>query len=446
MTRDVGLIPGVLAFLFLVALGMFLISIAERDRRLASFHRQLFLVAIALRFGASLAVYVFGFSSVLGDEDASGWQGAATLYASWVSRGIGVADLPSVWSGALLHPMGNFGYQYTVGTLFFLTDTPSRLMAAALNNFFGAMTVVLAARVGTTLFSPWVGTRVGWLACLFPSLVIWSAQTLKEPVVIFLETLALYGCVRLRGAGGGFRHVVFCAIAILSLVAFRFYAAYVTGAVILLTLALPQLRSGRTRIGAAIAVSALIIPILLLTGAVAAHEATLQRYDLARLQDARDWTARHTGSGVPLAYDLRTPTGMAMSILIGSAHLLLAPFPWDLESANLRTLLTLPELLVWWFLVFAGLIPGLRIALRARFSQVQPLLYFILGMTSVYGATFSNVGLVFRQRAQLLPWLFVFAAVGLEQRAVRALARRQAATISPPTIGARSMPVRGAAR
>jgi hypothetical protein len=32
---------------------------------------------------------------------------------------------------------------------------------------------------------------------------------------------------------------------------------------------------------------------------------------------------------------------------------------------------------------------------------------------------FGNVGLIFRQRAQLLPWLLIIAVVGLERRALR---------------------------
>jgi hypothetical protein len=429
MKVDVGLVAGVLTFVFALPLGLAAIAIIEREKSMLALYRQVFFVAMVLRFAASLAIYTFGFVDVLGDEDASAWQGAAAIYADWIHRDLALADLPSVWVAALRHPMSIIGYQYTIATLFFVTGTASRLMAAVLNNFCGAMTVVLAARVGTSLFSPWVGSRVGWWACLFPSLVVWSAQTVKEPVVIFLETVALYACTRLRGSGAGLRHVLVCAGSIVLLVAFRFYAAYVTGAVIFLTLALPHIRSGRSRVGAALAVSALVVPALVLTGALAAHEQTLQVYDLTHLQTARDWTARHTGSGVPLGYDLGTPSGMALSIAVGSAHLLLAPFPWEFGRPGLRTLLTLPELVVWWWLACFAVLPGLRIALRARFAEVQPLLCFILGMGIVYGATFSNVGLVFRQRAQLLPWLLVFAAVGLEQRRVNALARRRAGSV-----------------
>lgn len=444
MTADLGIVLGVMLFLCLLSLGLVGISATEQDPKLAALYRQLFVVAIALRFAASVAIYVFGFVNVLGDEDASGWQGAVAIYREWSNRGLVLMDLPVVWVEAFRHPMSLLGYQYTIATLFFLTGTPSRLMAAVVSNFCGAMTVVLAARVGTSIFSPWVGSRVGWWACLLPSLVAWSAQTLKEPIVIFLETIALYSCTRLQSPRGALRHVLACAVSILLLVSLRFYAAYVTSAAILLTLALPRVRAGRTRLGAAIAVGAMVIPIVVLTGALAQHEAVVQVYDLDRLQDIRDWTARHTGSGVPLEYSLNTPSGVVLSVAVGAVHLLLAPFPWQFGGARLRTLLTLPDLVLWWWLVFFGLVPGLRIAVRRRFAEVQPLLFFVAGMALLYGMTFSNVGMVFRQRAQLLPWLLVFAMVGLELRAVRAAAKRRAAAVRPAPV--RRPVVAGSAR
>jgi hypothetical protein len=39
---------------------------------------------------------------------------------------------------------------------------------------------------------------------------------------------------------------------------------------------------------------------------------------------------------------------------------------------------------------------------------------------------FGNVGLIFRQRAQLLPWLLIIAVVGLEQRTLQKWLKRRA--------------------
>jgi hypothetical protein len=98
-------------------------------------------------------------------------------------------------------------------------------------------------------------------------------------------------------------------------------------------------------------------------------------------------------------------------------------------------LLTTPELAVWWWLVFMGLIPGLWHICRTRLADSQPMLFFIIGMGMLYSMMFGNVGLIFRQRAQLLPWLLIIAVVGLERRALRKVVNRGARPAKPALVG-----------
>lgn len=432
-------------FAGLYAIGALSIRATSRSAQVMRFECQLLFVAMAVRFAASLAIYEAGLVDVFRDEDAQGWWGGVQLYNDWTQRELTFFDLPAeVWT-AFEHPLGNFGYYYLLGVLFFILDVPARLPAAVLNNFFGALTVVLTYRIAGSLFSPWVANRVAWVSCFLPSLIIWAAQTLKEPVVIFLETAALYSCIQIKTVRGWLPHLIACAACIFFLVAFRFYAAYITGGAIVLALLLPRLSRGRSTMFSGVIVGGALLALLVSSGLLGQHETVFNEYSLSRLQAMRDYTARNTGSGVVLDYDLRTPSGFLFSSLTGWVHLLLAPFPWQLGAASLRMLLTLPDLLLWWGLFFLGFLPGLRIVLRARFFEAQPLLFFVLGLGTLYSITFSNVGLVYRYRAQLMPFLLILAIVGLEQRAVRALARhrsrelRLARMVRPP-ITARASP------
>ena len=103
-------------------------------------------------------------------------------------------------------------------------------------------------------------------------------------------------------------------------------------------------------------------------------------------------------------------------------------------------MLTTPELFIWWWLVVVALIPGLWYTVRKRFSDVQPLLFFAVGLGLLYSVTFGNVGLAYRQRAQLLPWLVIIAMVGLEQRELRKSARRRQ-LFRGPSVPRRPLPV-----
>lgn len=421
--KDPDLFSGLLLFILLSVAGGLALSATRNHRQALGFQVRIFLYAFAVRFALSIVIYEFGLVNILGDEDASGWLAGVGFQQTWMRQKVDLLDLPSVLLGA--YDGHHRGYGYMLGALFYLWGAPARMPAAVLNCFFGALTCVFAYRTASTLFSSWVAIRVGWLTCLFPSLVIWSAQTVKEPIVILLETIALYCCTHLKLFGFSLRHALLCGLTILLVVPFRFYAAYVAGAAVLLALILPQISRGKVTFSSALAVSVLVIPILVTSGILVRHEVEFERFNLQYIESFRRNVAVGTGSGVETSYDLQTPTGFGMATVVGGAHLLLAPFPWQLTSGSLRKMLATPELFVWWWLFFFGVLPGLWHSLRSRFSDIQPLLFFSFGLGLLYSVMFGNVGLAYRQRAQLLPWLLIFAVVGLEQRVLRrAVGRR----------------------
>lgn len=429
---------GIVFLLLFAGLGSYLLTLTRKHYQTRGEQIKLFLCALGVRFAASIVVYEFGLVNVLGDEDSSGWSVGLALSNGWEKQRLGLLSLPEIWAEA--YERHHMGFQYLAGLFFFITGASARLPLAAMNCFFGALTVVLVYRTAISLFSRWTAVRAGWVVCFFPSLIIWSAQTLKEPVIIFLEALALYACVNLKLSGFSVKYVLLCAAAIVLLPPFRFYAAYLAGLAAIMALVVPRIgeRIGE-RIGkdkssfkaalAALAVMALVAPLVLSSGYLARNEAYLERFtQVKEIERFKKNVAIGYGSGVESGYDLSSATGLAMAIGVGGAHLLLAPFPWQLGGGSLRMLLTTPELAVWWWLVFLGLIPGLWHVCKTRLADAQPMLFFILGLGLLYSMMFGNVGLIFRQRAQLAPWLLIIAIVGLEQRAIRRLLKRGAQT------------------
>jgi len=426
------LLSGLIFLVIFAGLGSFLLTLTRKHHETRNEQIKLFLCALGVRFAASVVVYVFGLVKVLGDEDSSGWISGLALSEGWGRRQFDLLSLPEIWVGA--YEKQHQGFQYLSGVFFFITGASARMPLAAMNCFYGALTVILIYRTAIGLFSRWTAVRVGWVACFFPSLIIWSAQTLKEPVIIFLEALALYACVNLKLSGFSVKYVLLCAAAIVLLPPFRFYAAYLVGAIAVMALMIPQIGA---RIGkggssfktalAALAIATLVAPLAVSSGYLARNEAAFERYaQVKEIATFKRNVATGYGSGVESKYDLYSPTELAMAIGVGWANLLLAPFPWQLSGGSLRMLLTIPELAVWWWLVFAGLIPGLWHVCKTRLADAQPMLFFVLGLGMLYSLMFGNVGLIFRQRAQLLPWLLIIAVVGMERRAVRKKLKRVA--------------------
>ncbi len=305
--------------------------VKTRARQLESPEMKLFLWSFGVRVAAAIVIYQFGVVDILGDEDSSGWFAGVLLKREWEQRGLGAFDLP--WIVSTMFDGTQVGYKYLLGILFHFTGSEGRMPAAVLNCFFGAMTVVMAYRVARSLFSEWVAVRTGWFACFFPSLIVWSAQTVKEPVVILLEIIALYCCIQLKTRTFHFKYIAWCAASILLIVPFRFYAAYIAAAAVVLTLSIPKLSKMKLTWGSVVAIGVLVVPIIMLSGVLARHEAQFEAFNIQRVQGFRRAisSGEGGGSGVASNYNLNNPVEMAQAIAVGGAHLLLAPFPWQLS-------------------------------------------------------------------------------------------------------------------
>jgi len=245
-----------------------------------------------------------------------------------------------------------------------------RMVAAVLNNFIGAMTVILVYRVTRSIFSEWTAVRAAWWCCFMPSLVIWSAQTVKEPTVILLETAALYACIHLQSRSFRVRHFWMLIFCLAFLVTFRFYAAYLAIVAVAVSLAMPNLRKINFSTVSSALVAIVLVVLLYSSGTLIQNETLLEKFDLKSAQKFRADVAQGAGSGVSMDVNLETPAGFVYGVGLGAAYLLLAPFPWQWGGGSLRLLLTLPELLVWWYLFFQFVIPGLKKAVKERFFDI----------------------------------------------------------------------------
>ncbi len=416
---DLGVFSGFMVYVLLGIAGSILAAAGSRGSG-QRFQVKLFWIAYLLRSAFSILIYGFGLIRLLRDEDGSGWVIGVACQHHWESLGYGMFDLPSMLIE--MFSAQNKGYFFLLGFLFSVVE-PGRLSAAALNCFLGSTMIVYAYRLATNLFNAEVARRAGYWLCFFPSMVIWSAQTIKEPVIILLEVLVVYGCVQIRYAGFSIRHLVLTLCGIVVLIPFRFYAAYLGAAAVVAGFIFPSTGRGGIRIGPIVA-GGLLAFFLVSSGLLAGRDSGIEKLDLAYLQKMKkdgmtNIEGAGAGSSVAMDYDLQTSTGMGLSLVVGAAHLLLAPFPWQLATGSVRMILVAPEMIFWWWLFCAGFLPGMAYTLRHNFNKNLPIFLMLIGFGLLYSLTFYNVGLVYRQRAQLMPWLLIISSVGIEQRKIR---------------------------
>jgi len=411
-------VTGISCAFLLVGIALLALRMTGNNQSSMQLQVTLFLTSFFIRFAFSIVLYGTSLQTkIVGDGDDSGWMVGLYHKENWDAQQVGPLGLLPLLMGAF--DGHHQGYGYLLGVLFYFTRMPSQLSAASLDCVCGGLIAVFAYRLARVHFSEEAATRVGWWVCCFPTMIIWSAQTIKEPVVILLEVVAMYCCLRVRDKGFSLRHTVLIAVTIMSLVTMRFYAAYIVGMSVIATLALPRLGRQGLSIVSAAGVVAIVLPVLFGTKASEEHSSTYDQYSTVEgIQSFRRDIATGTGSGVVSEYDMSTRTGLGLATLVGAAHLLLAPFPWQLNG-SFRMLMTAPEMIFWWWLFFFGVIPGTRYVIRHHLGNMLPILLFLLGIGTVYSLTFGNVGVIYRQRAQLMPYLLTFAAIGLERKKLR---------------------------
>ena len=374
---------------------------------------RLFAFSFLLRAAVAIIVYQFGLVHVLGDEDSSGW------YTGWA--------IAQAWHGdpqfAGVHPdfvqalrQSNEGYNYLAGIFLYLLRMPSRLSLAMLSALAGGLTVVLVYRIARHLFGDGVATRAATWTAIFPSLVIWSAQTLKEPFVILFECMIVYATVVLR-SGASRKWTAVLIGSLFCLYTMRFYAAYLSmAAAVLILLWRRQERQAGATLAAAVVLSVAIIG-LFASGFWGVEKQRLDQFNLQWVQSFRVSVATQqgSGSGISLPYDVSTPGGALRAFPESFASFLLSPYPWQVPGGSLRLKLSFLEVLLWWWML-PKIVAGLRQTWRTQPGTVGLLMLFIAPFMIFYSLIFGNAGLAFRERAQVLVFLLVFAGVGLSLR------------------------------
>lgn len=387
---------------------------------------RLFAAGLLVRIAVGLAIFVFRAQDFFGGDAVTydffgyaqllGWRGDRyfqSIANQFVRSGEG-----SGW-----------GMVYLVAAVYGVVGR-NMLAVQLMNSVFGAATAVVIYLCADQVFQNSRVARLAGIAVAFyPSLVLWSAQGLKDGPIVFCLAVAILATLRL-GEKLTLKYILVLVVALLSLIALRFYVFYmisvaIAGAFII----------GMQRVTATSFIrqfSAIILLGLALTyiGVTRSATANFERYgNLKQLQVSRKDQARSAESGFGQDADVSNTSGALSTIPMGVIYLLFAPFPWQITS--LRQSITLPEMVIWWA-SFPMLILGLWFAIKYRLRMISPILIFTVMLTLAYSVFQGNVGTAYRQRAQLLVFYFIFVAVGFvlmkekrEERKRRELEVRQ---------------------
>jgi hypothetical protein len=403
-TADVGVITSAYtgkAMLLCIVLAALAGFYARRQEHHGVFLLKVFISALLIRliigslifayrgqdfFGGDALTYDF-----LGMTQLNAWEGdkyAQTLLRTRVS---------------------GWGMGYFVAAIYGLIGR-NMLAIQFVNAVMGAITAPIIFICAQEVFN---NSRVSSIAAVavafYPSLILWSSQGLKDGPVVFFLAIAILATLKLAKKLS-VKYVIVLVCALCVLLSLRFYLFYMIMAAVAGALVIGAKAFTPTAFVRQFAV--LIVLGLALTYLGVTRYASVQFEsfgNLERIETSRRDAATSAKSGFGEDVDVSTTAGALTNIPLGLVYLFFAPFPWQL--ASLRQMITLPEMIVWWA-SFPMLILGLWFSIRYRLRMIAPILIFSTMLSLAYSVFQGNVGTAYRQRAQLLVFYFIFAAVG----------------------------------
>jgi hypothetical protein len=387
---------------------------------------RLFVAALLARMIVGLAIFTFrGQAFFGGDAITYDFYGSAQLMGWGGDKYSQLVANQFVRSGE----GSGWGMVYLVAAVYALIGR-NMLAVQFMNAVFGAATAVIIFLCSQQVFHNSRVARIAGIAVAFyPSLVLWSAQGLKDGPIVFFLAIAISSTLKL-GEKLTFRYILVLLCALVALIALRFYVFYMICVAIAGAFVIGMQRVTATSFARQF--TAIILLGLALTYVGVTRSASLQfeRYgNLQTLQRSRLDLARSAESGFGRDVDVSSSSGAISTIPMGVLYLLFAPFPWQITS--LRQSITLPEMLIWWA-SFPLLVLGVWFAIKYRLRMISPILIFTVMLTLAYSVFQGNVGTAYRQRAQLLVFYFIFVAVGFvlmkekrEERKQRDLEERE---------------------
>lgn len=374
------------------------------NRANKSFLLQLFTAALLTRIVVGTLIYLFQLQEFFGGDALTYDFWGNVILNNWYGKDLHLHHMVKFWFVG-----GGWGMLYLVAGVYWVVGR-NPLAVQFISAVTGASTVPIIYYCAEHIFRNTRVARISaLLAALYPSLILWSSQGLKDGPIIFLLTLIMLSTLKL-GNRFSIKYVMILALSLLGILSLRFYVFYmvvlaVGGSFLIGMRAVTATSMVRQLITIVIIGLAMTYFGVLRTANTQLETfGSLQQVQASRLDQVQ---AAKTGFGKDV--DVSTTSGALSAIPVGMIYLLFAPFPWQL--ASLRQSLTLPEMLFWWS-VFPLFMLGLWFSIKYYLRASLPILIFSAMLTLSYSIFQGNIGTAYRQRSQLLIFYFMFAAAG----------------------------------
>jgi len=395
--------------IFFITIALLLILAPNEDRRFLVIVLSLaFLVRIALAYILHLQSCQDGFQGFISGDDR--------LYTI---RALKMAMMRQHLSYNSLCDLG--GDEYGVNpftyllSLFYTFFKPAYFSSKLLNCFIGSVTPLFVYFLGKKMFSLNAARISAILVSFYPSMVRWSLGNLKDPLTIFLISLALYLILNVDKRALRFIRLLAIFVCILLLKQLQVGVFFAFAASIMLFIVYKFLkRFSAKKITIPLILSIIIFTVIVYMAAkpmllkfvnsAITRAMGLYTFDNAGYFIYNTKMLKEVGSGI------LSISSLGYAYLKGFCYFLFTPFPWSIS--NLNQLSAYPQVIAWYFLLsfsVFGFLEGLR---SSKDKTIFVILFLVLGI-SLFSFAEGNIGSAFRHRDNFSPLIFIYSAAGM---------------------------------
>ncbi|MFH1478578.1 MAG: glycosyltransferase family 39 protein [Candidatus Omnitrophota bacterium] len=393
-----------------LSIGMFLIFL-NSDYKNFNFLLTLFIVAFLLRILVSLCLYnlVFlykGTGGLLGD----GWAYSENGYEIVKMWKAGITNVSIVTKNMLkISNTGTLGNHDFYNARIYSFTGKSPLSLVFINCLAGSLVAIMTYKMTEQLSNRKAAMLAAILTSFWPSTFLWSIQNYKEPIVVFLICFLMWIALNLTRR---FRFYLLFSIIGLMVVLKEFREIALFAILVSLLFSILFSLSIRKEMYFLIIFIGLIVAFFYLQKFKSSLPKIFEYESLLEwMQRMRSY--RSYGNLAFLAdWDITSIPIFIIFLPIALIAAWLAPFPWQLGSFS--QIIAMPEMIIFYCCI-PSMIYGIRFILKNRFKQGAFIIIYISITSAILALIDSNIGTLFRHRAMILPFCFIFIAIGLDK-------------------------------
>ncbi len=396
---------GALSVLIILLVAVPAVILLHKNSEKKHFLVNIFLIGLLLRLWLGIIIHIFDLKEVFGPDAVTYNNLGQRMREIWL--GMQVPNDTRTYLATLPNHSG-WGMIRLVAIIYLIFGQ-SILVAQSFCAVIGSLTAPMTYFCAEKIFNNERVSKYSALTiALFPSFIIWSAQLLKDGLIIFLLVCTMTLVLHLQKKLS-YVNVALLILSVFSIYVLRFYIFYMVAISVVGSFFINSASSVNVMVRNIIIVIFLGISLTYL-GVIRSASSNLEFYgNLERIQLSRLDLSRSAESGFGEDIDVSTVEGAITAIPIGLLYLMFSPFPWQVSKFS--QMVILPETFVWWALM-PILFSGIWYTLKYKLRNAIPVLLFCLMLTISYSIFQGNVGMLYRQRTQIQVFLFIFIAVG----------------------------------